>query len=100
MDQGYERDRIKAQMEQLQREHEQLNFTISREKNSELYEVEKLKREFKRKIETAENRQREIQLEIANKKIELTRIENRLREAAAPNQICKVAEDRARRRRF
>ncbi|MCA9357921.1 hypothetical protein KC902_01530 [Candidatus Kaiserbacteria bacterium] len=100
MDQGYERDRIKAQMEQLQREHEQLNFTISREKNSELYEVEKLKREFKRKIETAENRQREIQLEIANKKIELTRIENRLREAAAPNQISKVAEDRARRRRF
>ena len=100
MDQGYERDRIKAQMEQLQREHEQLNFTISREKNSELYEVGKLKREFKRKIETAENRQREIQLEIANKKIELTRIENRLREAAAPNQISKVAEDRARRRRF
>lgn len=100
MDQGYERDRIKAQMEQLQREHEQLNFTISREKNSELYEVEKLKREFKRKIETAENRQREIQLEIANKKIELTRIENRLREAAAPNQISKVAEDRARRRGF
>lgn len=99
MDQAYERDRIKTQIEQLQRESEQLTFTISREKSNEQFELEKVKREFKRKIETAESRQRDIQLELTSRRTELSRIEDRLREAATANHLSQIDKDRLRRRR-
>ncbi len=76
----YERSRVADQIRRLESEQEQLNHALMRTEHDEQMEIEKLKQDFKKRISSMEFRKSAIVMEISNKKRELARIEERMKE--------------------
>jgi len=93
----YERDRIKISLDALRRESDQLTHNVMRVKRDEQFEIERLHREFKQRIEGMETRKSIIASEIRQKEAELKRLEDRMK-AENPNPPSSAADDAKARR--
>jgi DNA repair exonuclease SbcCD ATPase subunit len=99
MQREYERTRILAQVEQLKREKEQLHHSITHTERDEEFQVERLQREFKGRIEGMKTRQTVIEQELRNLDKSLKQIEMRLREVGGGTQESSINTAREERRR-
>jgi len=96
MSDGYKVSRVADQIKNLQSEQKQLGLAIDRAKKDEVYELERIKQEFKKRISSMEYRQSSIMLELNTKQRELKHLEERARETqvASLTPMQQAKEDR------
>lgn len=76
----YERSRVADQIRRLESEQEQLTHSLMRTERDEQFEIEKIKQDFKKRISSMEFRKSAIVMEISNKRRELAKIEERMKD--------------------
>ncbi len=94
----YERSRIVEQIKRLESEQEQLVHTLMRTERDEKFELERIKHDFEKRIESMQFRKSSIVIEISNKKRELVKLDERTNRdiQAAVSPAKQAREDRLR----